>query len=140
MGPSRYASLVKLKKKSLEEAERDLLGANNDVNAAAQRLEDAYEVLRALSLPAQGSIRELSQANSMIQTQHRMIDQHQEVLETARRRQHAMRELFESSRTEYEKFSYLEVQEHKERLKKLKEQEAKMLDEIGTIMHKREKR
>ncbi len=140
MGKSRYEPLVKLKKKSLDEAERDLIAANNETAAAAEELQRAYETLRTLSLPVEGSIRELSQANMMIQTQHKTILWCNEALEKARNRQHQKREIFNRSMIEFEKFNYLEVQETNAKLKQLKDQEAKMLDEIGTMTHKREKK
>ncbi len=49
-----------------------------------------------------------------------------------------MRERFKASMIDFEKFKYLEVQEMNTQLKLLKDQEAKMLDEIGTMTYKRE--
>lgn len=140
MGKSRYEPLVKLKKKSLDEAERDLITANNDVVSATERLNNAYETLYALSLPSQGSVHELSQANMMIHAQHLMINQCKETLEQARYKQHQKRELFNGAMIEFEKFNYLAVQELNAQSKKLKDQEAKLLDEIGTMTYKRERR
>lgn len=138
MGKSRYEPLVKLKKKSLDEAERALIAANNEVAGASDRLNTAYQALASLHLPQSGSIRELSQANMMIQTQHDTIDRCKEMLERAEEKQQTMRERFHASRIDFEKFSYLEVQEVNARIKKIKAQEAKMLDEIGTITYKRD--
>ena len=140
MAKSRYGPLVKLKKKELDEAERDVVAANNQVAAASTKLENAYETLRQLSLPTQGSIQELSQANMMIQMQHFAIEQCKEALESAISKQRRMREAFNKAMADFDKFNYLEVEEHKVRLQKLKDQEAKMMDEIGTIMYKREKK
>lgn len=140
MGKSRYEPLVKLKKKSFDEAERALLSANNEAAAAAARLESAYETLSHLSLPLQGSIRELSQANMMIQTQHSVIEDCKEDLIQATQKQQQMRDLYNRVMTDFEKFKYLEVQEMNAKIKKLKVQEAKMLDEIGTMTYKREKK
>lgn len=138
MGKSRYASLVKLKKKGLDEAERELIAANHDVSSAEERLVEAYELLRTFSPPQQGSIRELSQANMMIQSQHLAIGRCKDALEHAQQRQQQKKELYNRSMIEYEKFNYLEVQELNVRIKKLKDEEAKILDEIGTMTYKRE--
>lgn len=138
MGKSRYEPLVKLKKKSLDEAERALIAANNAVASASDRLSSAYETLATLHLPKSGSVRDLAQANLMIQTQHETIERCQQALAEAHERQRQMRERFHASRIEFEKFNYLDVQEVNAQIKKMKLHDAKMLDEIGTITYKRE--
>lgn len=138
MGKSRYAPLVKLKKKSLDEAERSLIAANNEVAGASDRLNHAYTALASLSLPSHGSVRELFQANMMIQAQHRLINQSKEALSAAQHKQIRMRSAFELAMIEFEKFKYLEVQEVNEEMKKMKIADAKLLDEIGTMIYKRE--
>jgi flagellar export protein FliJ len=140
MGKSRYEPLVKLKKKGLDEAERALLSANNEAAVATEELAFAYETLASFSLPSHGSIRELAQVNTIIQLQHTVIDHCKERVAEAVRKQQQLREYFERSRIEFEKFKYLEVQEMNARIRKAKEQEAKFLDEIGTMTHKREKK
>ena len=138
MGKSRYAPLVKLKKKSLDRAEHSLISANNEVSGAAERLDRAYETLSALTLPQHGSVAELFQANHLIQTQHTIIEDSKEALDNARERQEKARNAFNQARIDYEKFKYLEVQEMNLKIKKIKEGDAKQLDEIGTMMFKRE--
>lgn len=138
MGKSRYEPLVKLKKKNLEEAERALIAANNEVAGASHSLNRAYEILATLHLPQSGSVRDLSQAKLMIRTQHETIDRCKTALQEAEEKQRMMRERFNVSRIEFEKFSYLEVQEVNAKIKKIKAQEAKMLDEIGTLTYKRD--
>lgn len=137
MGKSRYDSLVKLKKKSLDEAERTLIAANNEVAGATDSLSLAYELLSSLSLPTEGSIRELTQAAAMIHTQQMTIEESKERLRTAELKQKQAIDSFNLARIDYEKFNYLAVQEVQAHMKKLKEQEAKMLDEIGTMTYKK---
>lgn len=140
MGKSRYEPLVKLKKKSLDEAERTLVAANNAAAAASEELDSAYEILASCSLPVSGSIRELAQVNTIIQLQHAVIERCKETLASAMHKQQQMRGDFERARIEFEKFKYLEVQEMNARIVKAKAQEAKFLDEIGTMTHKRGKK
>lgn len=138
MGKSRYAPLVKLKKKSLDTAERALIGANNTLSSASDKLNRAYEELSRMTLPTKGSVGEFTQATAMIHAQHQSIEECQQALQAAQQRQIQMRERFQSARIDFEKFKYLEVQEMNQHLKQLKEQEAKMLDEIGTMTYKKE--
>lgn len=138
MGKSRYAPLVKLKKKSLDTAERALIGANNTLSSASDKLNRAYEELSRMTLPTKGSVGEFTQATAMIHAQHQSIEECQQALQAAQQRQIQMRERFQAARIDFEKFKYLEVQEMNQHLKQLKEQEAKMLDEIGTMTYKKE--
>ena len=138
MGKSRYEPLVKLKKKSLDTAERALIGANNALSSASDKLNRAYEELSLMTLPTQGSVGEFTQATAMIYAQHQSIEEAQKSLQEAQERQLQMRERFQAARIDFEKFKYLEVQEMNAHLKQLKDQEAKMLDEIGTMTYKRE--
>lgn len=138
MGKSRYAPLVKLKKKSLDNAERALIGANNALSSASDKLNRAYEELSHMTLPTKGSVGEFAQATTMIHAQHQSIEEAQQALQAAQQRQHQMREHFKEAMVDFEKFKYLEVQEMNAHLKLLKDQEAKMLDEIGTMTYKRE--
>lgn len=138
MSKSRYAPLVKLKKKSLDTAERALIAANNALSSATDKLSKAYEELSRMGLPTRGAIGEFTQAAAMIHAQHLTIEECQNALQSAQQRQYQMRERFKAAMMDYEKFKYLEVQEMKLHLKNLKAQEAKMLDEIGTMSYKRE--
>lgn len=138
MGKSRYAPLVKLKKKALDSAERALIAANNALSAASDKLNRAYEELSHMRLPVKGSVGEFTQATAMIHAQHQSIEEYQTALQAAQQRQEQMRERFKEAMIDYEKFKYLEVQEMNLHLKEIKDQEAKMLDEIGTMTYKRE--
>lgn len=138
MGKSRYAPLVKLKKKTLDSAERALIAANNALSAASDKLNRAYDELSHMRLPAKGSVGEFTQATAIIHAQHQSIEGAKDELRSAEQQQSLMREKFKAAMIDYEKFKYLEVQEMNLNLKEIKDQEAKMLDEIGTMTYKRE--
>lgn len=134
---SRYEPLVKLKKKALEKAEQMLMNANSDVTASDAALINAYNELSALAAPQNGTVSEFFQAQLMVQAQYREIEECRTQAERARVSQDAAREAFSLSRIEFEKFNYLEVQEIESMIAKVKYEEAKMLDEIGTMMYKK---
>ena len=135
---SKYAPLVKLKKKGLDQAERNLIGANNALSAASVALSDAYALLSTFDLPTSGSVGVLIQAQSIIQVQDYEIQRCAGLLENAQHYQLQMQQAFRDARVEYEKFNYLEVQETHAHTAKMKKEEAKMLDEIGVMTYKRE--
>ncbi|MDQ1297680.1 MAG: hypothetical protein QG558_218 [Campylobacterota bacterium] len=134
---SRYEPLVKLKKQALDKAEQALMGANNEVTLSDAALDNAYAQLSFLVSPQNGSIGELFQAQMIAQAQHREIESCRLRVHRARINQDRAREAFRLSRIEFEKFNYLELQEIETMVAKVKHEEAKMLDEIGTMTYKK---
>jgi len=135
---SKYAPLVKLKKKDLDRAEQNLIAANNALANASGALDRAYKTLSTLSLPIKGSVSELTQSQMMIHAQHQTIEQCREWLTFAEDQQLQMQQAFKAAMIDYEKFKYLELQEAQAYMVKIKKEEAKMLDEIGVMTYKRE--
>lgn len=135
---SKYTPLVKLKKKALDRAERELIEANALLKNASAKKGEAYTLLATLSLPLSGSLSELGQAQMLIHAQHDEIERCKQELALAEYQQHTAQEHFKASMIEFEKFKYLESQEEQAYIAKTKKEEAKMLDEIGTITYKRE--
>lgn len=135
---SRYAPLVKLKKKDLDRAEQDLIAANNALANASGALDRAYQTLSKLSLPTSGSVAELAQSQMMIHAQHNTISECKENRAAAENQQVHMQNRFKAAMIDYEKFKYLELEEAKTHMVKAKKEEAKMLDEIGVMTYKRE--
>jgi len=134
---SRYEPLVRLKKQALDKAEQVLVHANNEVTLSDTALHDAYAHLSSLDSPLNGSIGELFQAQMIVQAQHREIEACRLRIERARINQNSAREAFKFARIEFEKFNYLELQEVEIMMKKIKYEEAKMLDEIGTMTYQK---
>lgn len=134
---SRYEPLVKLKKKALEQAEQRLMNANTEITVSDAALANAYAELSSLLSPQNGSIGEFVQAQMIAQAQHREIEACRVRAQRARINQNTAREAFHYSRIEFEKFNYLELQEISLMVAKVKHEEAKMLDEIGTMTYKR---
>lgn len=135
---SRYEPLVKLKKQALDKAEQQLMTANTEVTLSDAVLLNAYAELSSLKSPLNGPIGELFQAQMILQAQHREIQACRLRVERARANQHSAREAFRLSRIEFEKFNYLELQEVEAMIAKVKYEEAKILDEIGTMIYKKE--
>jgi len=135
---SKYTPLVKLKKKELDRAERNLITANNALNLALSALDDAYILLQSLSLPSSGTISEFTQSQTIIQAQHYEIEQCASNVIKAQQKQQQMQQQFKDVMMEYEKFKYLQLQETQAHSAKIKKEEAKMLDEIGVMTYKRE--
>ncbi len=135
---SKYTPLVKLKKRDLDHAERDLVSANSTLTLASIALDNAYLLLQSLGLPTSGTVSEFTQSQILIQAQHYEIEQCAHNLVTAQQNLSQMQQRFKNAMIEYEKFKYLELQETQAHSVKIKKEEAKMLDEIGVMTYKRE--
>lgn len=135
---SKYTPLVKLKKRDLDHAERDLVSANSALTLASIALDNAYLLLQSLGLPTSGTVSEFTQSQILIQAQHYEIEQCALNLVTAQQNLSQMQQRFKNAMIEYEKFKYLELQETQAYGVKIKKEEAKMLDEIGVMTYKRE--
>jgi flagellar biosynthesis chaperone FliJ len=135
---SKYTPLVKLKKRDLDHAERDLVSANSILTLASIALDNAYLLLQSLGLPTSGTVSEFTQSQILIQAQHYEIEQCALNLAQAQQNLYQMQQRFKNAMIEYEKFKYLELQETQAHSVKIKKEEAKMLDEIGVMTYKRE--
>jgi len=136
MAESRYAPLVKLKKKGLDEAERNLTHSNAEVENAQKALDMAYGALEDISIPQSGLISELRQGHIYLESRHNDIENCKKRLVQAMHQQILDREMFKKAMIEYEKFNYLEVQEVEKRIAKIKRDEQKFLDDVGTMTYK----
>jgi flagellar export protein FliJ len=135
---SKYTPLVKLKKRDLDHAERDLVSANSTLVLASMALDNAYILLQSLGLPTSGTVSEFTQSQILIQAQHYEIEQCAHNLAKAQQNLSQMQQRFKAAMIEYEKFKYLELQETQAHSVKIKKEEAKMLDEIGVMTYKSE--
>lgn len=132
---TRYSSLVTLKKSTMQKSEQALQGANNDLNAATIELQLAYEVLETVKSPDTGTMSQLMSARSLIQSQRGVIKHNQEWIHFAEEQVDLAKEQLKSDMIEYEKFNYLELEEIKKKLREIKIQEAKDLDEVALMTH-----
>lgn len=136
MAQSRYAPLVKLKKKGLDEAERNLTYSNAEVEGAQKALEMAYGALEETSIPTSGLVSELRQGHIYLESRYHDIENCKIRLAEAIQQQAINREIFKKAMMEYEKFNYLDVQEIEKKIAKIKSDEQKFLDDIGTMTYK----
>ncbi|MFT5660059.1 MAG: flagellar biosynthesis chaperone FliJ [Sulfurimonas sp.] len=132
---TRYSSLVTLKKSTMQKSEKALQGANNDLNTATTELQLAYELLETVKPPDAGTMAEMISARSLMASQRGVIKHNQEWIHFAREQVKLAKEKLKSDMIEYEKFNYLELEEIKKKLREIKKQEAKDLDEVALMTH-----
>ena len=134
---TKFTSLVTVKKNSMQKSERIVQSANATLNSASVALEIAIKSLDNIDTPQSGSMTDFLASRSLLDTTRASIKHNQEWLEYATTQLKAAKEQLKFDMIEYEKFKYLDLQEIKKKLKELKIQEAKELDEVALITHTR---
>ena len=130
---TRYSSLVKLKKSTMDKSERAVSKANANLNSASMALEISYNSLNDIESPSSGTIADMLASRTLLESQRGLIQHNQEWVQFAKSQVDNAREQLKLDMIEFEKFKYLELQEMKKVLKEKKIQESKDLDEIALM-------
>jgi flagellar export protein FliJ len=130
---TRYSSLVKLKKSTMDKSERAVSKANANLNSASMALEISYNSLNDIESPSSGTIADMLASRTLLESQRGLIQHNQEWVQFAKSQVDNAREQLKLDMIEFEKFKYLELQEMKKALKEKKIQESKDLDEIALM-------
>ena len=130
---TRYTPLVKLKKSTMDKSERVVQKASADLNSASIALQVSYNFLKDIESPTTGTMKDMLASRSILDSQRSLIENNHEWVEFAKGQLGLAKEQLKVDMIEFEKFKYLELQEIKKELKKLKIQEAKDLDEVAIM-------
>ena len=95
--------------------------------------------LKDISAPQTGQIIEFLSARTLLDAQRAMIKHNQEWVGFAKNEIREAKEQLKVDMIEFEKFNYLELEEVKKVLKKIKIQEAKDLDEVALMTYAKKK-
>ena len=119
----------------MNKSEQALQNANANLNSAKMQLQLAQETFESLQAPQSGSMAEMNAARVLIQSQREVIKHNQEWVKFAENQVELAKKKLQSDMIEYEKFNYLELEDIKKKLKEIKVQEAKNLDEIALMTY-----
>ncbi|MDD5399590.1 MAG: flagellar export protein FliJ [Sulfurimonas sp.] len=137
---TRFSSLVKLKKNSMQKSEEMLQKANINLNSASTALESSHLSLKELESPKSGTVGEMLASRVLFHSQMETINHNKEWVGFATNQVVQAKKQLKLDMMEHEKFQYLEFEEIKEELKKRKLKEAKDLDEIALMTYTRKNR
>lgn len=132
---TRFSSLVLLKKNKMKKSEQFVQQASVNVNNANTALEQSYKSLDELSAPNSGRINEMLAVRHLLTSQRENIEHNKGWVNFAKNELQNAKERFKADTLEYEKFQYLELQEIKKELLKIKIKESKELDEIAIMTY-----
>jgi hypothetical protein len=137
---TRFTSLVKLKKSTMQKCERVVQQANADLNSASIALKISYDSLNDVEAPESGTMLEFLASRTLLDSQRALIKHNSEWVSFAKNQVIIAKEKFKLDMMEHEKFKYLELEEIKKEIKRIKAQEAKDLDEVALMTHDRKNR
>jgi len=130
---TRFTSLVKLKKSTMQKSERIVQKANANLNSASTALEVSYNSLKDIEVPTIGSVGDMLASRALLNSQRDIIQHNKEWVGFAKEQVLQAKEKLKSDMIDFEKFKYLELQEINKEIKRQKIQEAKNLDEVALM-------
>jgi len=136
---TRYSTLVDLKKNIVQKSEQTLQKANADLNSAATALQISYDSLHSIESPQEGKISTYKASRTLVNVARELINHNKEWIEFANKQVQSAKEKLKLDMIEYEKYKYLDLQEVKELVKKIKQEELKELDEVALMTFSRKK-
>lgn len=132
---TRFTSLVKLKKNTMQKSEQSLQEANINLNSAKSALNSSYDSLEKIEVPRSGNMAQMLASRAFFESQREIINHNKKWVEFALNQVNKAKKQLKADMMEHEKFQYLELQEIKQEIKKKKLKEAKDLDEIALMTY-----
>jgi len=130
---TRFSSLVNVKKNTMQKSESALQKANALFLNAQEALATSIQQLQDFTPPTGGQIANFLAHRTLLDAQRAVIAEDEERVALSKNEMQKAKEQLQLDTIEYEKFKYLEVEEQKALLKKIKIKEAKDLDEIALM-------
>lgn len=133
---TRFSSLVKLKKSTMQKSERVVQKANADLNSASMALKLSYNSLKDVEAPKTGTMSDFLASRTLLDSQRGIIEHNKGWVGFAKNQVDQAKEQLKLDMIEHEKFKYLELEEIKKEIKKKRLQEVKDLDEVALMTYK----
>ena len=137
---TRFSSLVTLKKSAMQKSERVVQSANADLNSASMALEISYNSLGNIDSPTTGTMSQMLASRTLLSSQRDLITHNKNWVNYAKSQVEMAKVQLKEDMIEHEKFKYLELEEIKKIIKKIKLEEAKELDEVALMTHARKEK
>ncbi|NPA55393.1 MAG: FliJ family protein [Epsilonproteobacteria bacterium] len=134
---TKFDSLVKLKKMEVEKIENEISQINNQISTLQTQIDQLTQELLQITLPKEGNFAVITQISAMKKAINEQIELKRQNIAFLRGQKNLLNEKLKEANLEYEKMKYLQAEEIKKYLQKLKEKEAKNLDEIALMLFQR---
>ena len=133
---TKFDSLVKLKKLKVEEKERELTKLNNQISIAYEELQNIKKEIENFEYPKEGNFALITQFKMIQNAFFNQLKEKEEFINSLKIEKENLQLQLKELNLEYEKMKYLQGEEIKKYIKKLKEKEAKDMDEIALMLYK----
>jgi flagellar FliJ-like protein len=100
---TRFSSLVKLKKTTMEKSERVVQKANADLNSASMALEISYQSIQNITPPQSGSMKEFLANRTLLSSGRGIIEHNKEWVGFAKNQVNEAKEKLKLDMIEHEK-------------------------------------
>jgi flagellar export protein FliJ len=136
---TKFDSLVQLKKLDVDKLQREMTKQNGKITKANQELNELQEELNKIEYPKSGNFAMITQIKMMQNTLLNQINSKKEEIEFLQNQKNSIKLQLKEAETEYEKMKYLQGEEIKKEIARLKKEEDKNMDEIALMLFKGQK-
>jgi len=134
---TKFDSVVKLKKQTLDNIERNLQKINSSIQSLKNKIEELESSLLSFTFPKEGHFAELNQIKHQQNILRNEINNLKNQISILEGRKKELLEELKKANIEYEKMKYLQAEEIKKTLKEKKLKEARDMDEIAILLRGR---
>jgi len=133
---TKFDALVKLKKLDVDKIESELTKQNGKINKINQEIEKFQIELSEIHYPQSGNFAMITQIKMMQNAMREQINSKKEELKFLENQISLLKGQLKEKELEYEKMKYLQGEEIKKEIKRLKKEEDKNMDEIALMLFK----
>ncbi|WP_457560634.1 flagellar export protein FliJ [Caminibacter sp.] len=131
---TKFDSIVKIKKQQIEKIERDIQKINRAILDISKKIDSLRDSLLKFSLPKSGNFSKIIQAKEMQNIIKQEIKNYESQINMLQNRKKELLEELKKANLEYEKMKYLQGEEIKKEIKKMRLKEARDMDEIAILL------
>jgi len=133
---TKFDSLVKLKQLKISEIEREILKLNTQISKAQEELLQLQKEISEVQFPQQGNFSLITQFKMMLDAMVNQKNEKQQQINFLNNQKEILTNRLKDANLEYEKMKYLQGEEMKKYIQKMKEKESKDMDEIALMLYK----
>ena len=133
---TKFDSILKIKKNELEKIERDIKKINSSIAMLNKKIEDLNSKLSSFSFPSTGNFSQFNQYKILESTLINEINNLKSQINVLENRKRELFEEYKKINIEYEKMKYLQNEELKKNLKKIKKKEQLNMDELAILLRR----
>lgn len=132
---SKFSQIVKVKKQNLDKIGMRLARSRAEVVMIEGFIAEANEQIASINLPASGQISQIKSSLQLLNLARKEKEILTQRLELTKKTVMHYERQYKNANLEYEKIKYLESEDFKAQIAKIKRVEQNMLDEFGAIRY-----